>query len=347
MARTRLVSLFVLGLLIVAAMPAAAQPYGAFLVRSSGHGYVEVPTSSAFDFTTGFTLEAWVTGSDAGGCSGIAGKNYTQAWWIGVCGTTFRSYIKGTSSLFDGGTIRANVFQHIAVTYDGAVRKHYVDGELVASKAETGPMTTSTSPLRLNSDAAFAVSYANTLDEVRIWNVARTQDQLRSTINVPITSPQPGLVAVYHLDGGAVAVDSIGGHNGSTNGTAVYLASPVELNCGSSTSTQLCIAGSRFTVSVTWLTTGGDRGVGTVANSNATSGVFWFFGPDNWELMLKVINACGVLNNKFWAFSAATTDVHYQLIITDVKAGVTKRYFNYLGVSAPAVTDTDAFATCP
>jgi len=343
--RSRIALLVVVSLMFLA-LPAAAQPYGAFLVRSSGHGYVEVPASSAFDFTTGFTLEAWVTGSDTGACSSIAGKNYMQAWWIGVCGTTFRSYIKGTASLFDGGIIRANVFQHIAVTYDGAVRKHYVDGELVASKVESGPMTTSTSPVRLNSDAAFAISYANTLDEVRIWNVARTQDQLRSTINVPITSPQPGLVAVYHLDGGPSAVDSIGGHNGTTNGTAAYLTSAVALSCGSSTATQLCIAGSRFAVSVKWLTTAGDRGVGTVANSNATSGVFWFFGPDNWELMLKVINACS-LNNKFCAFSAATTDVHYQLIVTDVRAGVTKRYFNYLGVSAPAVTDTDAFATCP
>ena len=154
--KTRLAA-FVLFSSIFAAMPAAAQPYGAFLVRSSGHGFVEVPASSAFDFTTGFTFEAWVTGSDTGACSGIAGKNYTQAWWIGVCGTTFRSYIKGTSSLFDGGTVPANEFQHIAVTYDGAVRKHYVDGELVASKAESGPMTTSTSALRLNSDAAYRV----------------------------------------------------------------------------------------------------------------------------------------------------------------------------------------------
>lgn len=340
------VSLF-LGLLFVAfvAVPLAAQPYGAFLVRSSGHGYVEVPASSAFDFTTGFTLEAWVTGSDTGACSSIAGKNYTQAWWIGVCGTTFRSYIKGTSSLFDGGKVPANQFVHIAVTYDGAVRKHYVDGELVGSKIESGPMTTSASAVRFNSDTAYQFSYANTVDEVRIWNVARTQDQLRAAINVPITAPQAGLVAVYHLDGSAV--DSIGGHNGTTSGTAAYLTSPVALNCGSSTSTTLCIAGSRFTVSVTWLNSSGDRGVGTVANSNSTSGVFWFFGPDNWELMLKVINACGVLNNKFWAFSAATTDQHYQVIVTDVKSGTTKRYFNYLGNPAPATTDTDAFATCP
>ena len=337
----------VLGLLftLVTVLPLAAQPYGAFLVKGSGHGFVEVPASSAFDFTTGFTFEAWVSGSDAGPCTSIAGKNYTQAWWIGVCGTTLRSYIKGTASLFDGGTVQANTFQHIAVTYDGAVRKHYVDGELVASKVETGPMTTSTSPMRFNSDSLWQFSYATTLDEVRIWNVARTQDQIRAGINTTINAPQAGLVAVYHLDGNAA--DAIAGRNGTTAGTAAYLTSAVALSCGSSTATQLCVAGSRFTVSVSWLRGGGERGVGKVANSNATSGVFWFFGPDNWELMLKIINACGVLNNKYWAFSAATTDVHYELVITDVRAGVTKRYFNYLGISAPAVTDTDAFATCP
>ena len=345
MSRTRLVSLFILSLLIVAAMPAAAQPYGAFLVRSSGHGYVEVPASSAFDFTTGFTLEAWVTGSDSGACSSIAGKNYTQAWWIGVCGTTFRSYIKGTSSLFDGGKVQASEFQHIAVTYDGAVRKHYVDGELVASKAETGPMTTSASPMRFNSDAAYAFSYANTLDEVRIWNVARTQDEIRSTINTTIDAPEPGLVAVYHLDGSAV--DSIGGHTGTTNGTAAYLTSPVALSCGSTTATQLCISPNRFAVTSKWLLPDGTRGIGTVVpGSNSTSGLFWFFGSDNWELLVKVIDGCPV-NNRKWAFSAATTNVHYSLIVTDFKSGQTKRYFNYFGQSAPAVTDTNAFATCP
>src|SRR4029079_10399206 len=146
--KTRLAALFVF-LSIVAAMPAAAQPYGAFFVRNSGLGYVEVPHSSVFDFSTGFTFEAWVSGSDAGPCGGIAGKQYTTAWWIGVCGTTLRSYIKGSSSLIDGGTVTANDWVHIAVTYDGTTRKHYIDGELVRSNPETGPMTTNTQPVRL------------------------------------------------------------------------------------------------------------------------------------------------------------------------------------------------------
>ena len=81
-----------------------------------------------------------------------------------------------------------------------------------------------------------------------------------------------------------------------------------------------------------------------VASSN--SGIFWFFSSDNWEVMVKVLNACG-LNNRYWVFSAATTNEFYRMEVFDVRAGVNKIYFNYPGPPAPAVTDVDAFATCP
>jgi hypothetical protein len=111
--------------------------------------------------------------------------------------------------------------------------------------------------------------------------------------------------------------------------------------------TALCIGGNRFAVQVNWLTTDGSRGVGTVVPGySADSGLFWFFNASNWELLVKSLNGCG-LNNRKWFFSAATTDVHYEIAVTDVTNGTTKRYFNYLGTAAPANTDTDAFATCP
>src|SRR5882724_9482116 len=179
MIRFRYVSVLMLAILVAA--PLAAQPFGAWLIKQSSPGFIEVPASSAFDFSTGFTLEAWVNGTDTGACSSIAGKNYTQAWWVGICGTTLRSYIKGTASKFDGGKVVANDWTHIAVTYDGVTRKHYIDGELVATSAETGPMTTSASPMRIDSDTFYNFSFGN-IDEVRIWNVARTRDELRSTI---------------------------------------------------------------------------------------------------------------------------------------------------------------------
>jgi len=61
--------------------------------------------------------------------------------------------------------------------------------------------------------------------------------------------------------------------------------------------------------------------------------------------MVKVIDGCA-LNNRWWVFTAATTNVYYQLNVTDVQNGQPKIYFNYPGPPAPAVTDTNAFP-CP
>jgi len=335
-----------IGLLVLIATPLMAQPFSAWLVKGATPGYVEIPHSSAFDFSTGFTLEAWVQGTDGGGCSSIAGKGYTSTWWVGICGTKLRSYIQGSSTVYTTNADITNDWTHIAVTYDGTLRKHYIDGELVGTRnTETGAMTTNTSAVRIDSDVNWNFSFGN-IDEVRIWNVARTIDQIRANINKTISTPQTGLVAVYHLDGSAN--DAIAGHHGTTAGTAGFLTSPVALSCGSTTSSALCLSGNRFLVSSKWWTiSDGNRGNGTIVpGSSADSGNVWFFGPNNWELLVKVLDGCPV-NNRKWVFSAATTDQHYVLVVTDVKSGQTKRYFNYGGNAAPAITDTEAFATCP
>jgi hypothetical protein len=342
--------------ILAGAVPAFAQPYNAWLTigsPTSPGGFVAVPPSGDFNFTTGFTFEAWVSVKDNNGiagtsCSSIAGKNWTAAWWIGVCGTTMRSYIKGTDSLYDAGTIPANTWTHIAVTYDGTTRRHYIDGELVGSHPDAPPMTSSATEMRIGSDTNYAFSPLGAIDEVRFWNVARTQAQLRSTINQTINGPTTGLVAVYHLDGNANDVIS-SSHNGVLGGSVGgYLNAPVTTAPCSTTSTVLCVSSNRFEVSTRYYVDAATNGNGKVVTALTTpdSGLFWFFGADNWEVLVKVLNGCGV-NSKKWVFAAASTTVHYQLIVVDRFSGQTKRYFNYNGESAPAVTDTGAFDTCP
>ena len=63
-------------------------------------------------------------------------------------------------------------------------------------------------------------------------------------------------------------------------------------------------------------------------------------------MLVKVLNGCA-LNNRYWVFAAATTDVGYTLRVTDTETGRIKTYTNQVGQAAPAITDTDAFATCP
>jgi Concanavalin A-like lectin/glucanases superfamily len=358
----RLTGLWTIVMLVGAALLALpgvgqAQPFGVWMNFSPGYptssGWIQIPHSPALNPTGAFTFEAWVAITNNAGsedCRSIAGKNYTQAWWIGLCTVggqpTLRSYLKGSGSLKNGGRITRNEWTHVAVVFNGTQRLHYINGELAATFAETGPLTTSTDPMRIGSDTQWLHSPTGSIDEVRLWNVARTIEQIRANINVAITTPQPGLVGVWSP--GPTA--TVGSHNGVTQGTGIFpFTFPAAISCGSSTATSLCLQ-DHFSVRAKWRTSSTpgitDGDAHTVPVVNPGSGLFWFFSPDNWEVMVKVINGCG-LNNRFWVFSAATTNVFYRLEVVDVRAGAQKIYFNYPGPPAPAVTDTSAFATCP
>ncbi|MEL7058657.1 MAG: hypothetical protein AAGN46_01385, partial [Acidobacteriota bacterium] len=109
----------------------------------------------------------------------------------------------------------------------------------------------------------------------------------------------------------------------------------------------LCL-GDRFKVEVTWRDFAGNtgRGQAVALDGREDSGLFWFFRESNLELLVKVLNGCG-LTQHYWVFAAGTTDVEFEIVVTDTERGVEKRYTNPLGTAAPAITDTLALATCP
>lgn len=332
--------------------PAGAQPFGGFMVTSGdpASAYVHIPPSPSLDTGAGFTFEAWVAisnSSSAQDCRSIAGKNYLQAWWVGLCTVggkpTLRSYLKGGASARDGGIIPAGQWTHIAVVFDGSTRKHYINGEEVYSVAETGTLPASASEMRIGSDVSWEHTPTGSIDEVRLWWIARTRDQLRAWINRPLSGIQNGLVGNWRLDGNAQ--DVLGLHHG-TNAGASFLTSPVAPSCTPSP-TSLCLH-NRFAVSVTWRDNAGVVSDGRVVPGIGTpqSGLFYFINDENWELLAKMVDGCG-LNSRYWVFVSGSTELFYRLAITDVTRGVNKIYFSYSGTNPPAITDTDAFATCP
>jgi len=347
--RRFLLQLAGLAVLAVLLLPAAAgaQPFGSFLLLTGPTlGYVEVPSSPALNPAGAITIEAWVNLTDSGGCSSIIGKSFTQSWWVGICGTTLRSYIKGTSSLLDGGVINPGEWNHIAVVYDGVQRRHYINGELVQTHNETGPLPASSANLQIGSDPSYAHTPTGTIDEVRLWNVARTLAQIRASMS-GLTGSTSGLVALWPLNNNAN--DPAGGHNGTLHGGAGYGFNGTGPSCApAASSTALCLL-NRFLVKAKYRTGPQSAAEGTaqvVPVANPGSGLFWFFAADNWEVMVKAIDGCG-LTSAYWIFSAATTNVFYRMEVYDYHTGTQKIYFNYAGPPAPAVTDVYAFETCP
>ncbi len=106
--------------------------------------------------------------------------------------------------------------------------------------------------------------------------------------------------------------------------------------------THLCLSDSRFKIAVSWRTFAGRTGVGTSIPRTPDTGNFWFFNPDNIELIIKVLD--GRSNNgHFWVFFGALSNVEYTVSVVDTVTGAEKEYRNPLSTFA-SVGDTMAFA---
>lgn len=90
----------------------------------------------------------------------------------------------------------------------------------------------------------------------------------------------------------------------------------------------------------------GSSGMGQlVYPSSDSAGLFYFFDPDNWEMLVKVLDGCAH-NGHYWVFGAAATDVGYEISVYDMSTGsppAVKVYDKPAGPPAPALVDVAAF----
>ncbi len=106
-------------------------------------------------------------------------------------------------------------------------------------------------------------------------------------------------------------------------------------------SRSFCVQDGRFRVEATWSTPDLGSGDGQAVALTAETGYFWFFSPENVEIVLKVLDGRGI-NGHWWVFFGALSDVDYTLRITDTATGAVKVFHNAQGKLA-SVSDIDAF----
>ncbi|MBZ0114522.1 MAG: hypothetical protein K8J08_18810 [Thermoanaerobaculia bacterium] len=109
----------------------------------------------------------------------------------------------------------------------------------------------------------------------------------------------------------------------------------------------LCLLHDRFQVQATWRTAAGEEGQAVAVSVREDSGLFWFFGPENIELVVKLHNACDSEFHSYWVFAGGLTDVEVDLTVRDVLTDVTRVYHNDQQVQFAPIQDTEGFDTCP
>ncbi len=107
----------------------------------------------------------------------------------------------------------------------------------------------------------------------------------------------------------------------------------------------LCLSNGRFRVQTAWQSTSAS-GSGTAIPGTSDTGQFWFFNASNVEMVIKVLNGCGI-NNRYWVFAGGLTNVQVTMTVTDMQNGTVKTYQNAQSVPFAPIQDVSAFATCP
>jgi hypothetical protein len=165
--------------------------YGKALSFNGTNALVTINDAPSLHLTTAMTLEAWINpGAVVHQWEDIiykANDNYyleaTSSKNVPAGGGTF-----GTAGVVTFGTaaLPQNAWSHVALTYNGATLRLYVNGVQVSSQARTGNIVTSTNALQIGGDSLFTQFFKGLIDEVRVYNVALTAAQIQSDMNTAI-----------------------------------------------------------------------------------------------------------------------------------------------------------------
>lgn len=189
-------------------------------------GYIHLDHSPSLDIRDEITLAAWVYMLDRGGT--IVGKWFQLDSWSYVLhgvGSGFRlRWEDDTQTNLTNFAVPYLQWAHYAATYDGSQMRVFVNGELVAAQDVDGKRIKSTSNPVWIGDSGYLGGSPILLDDVQIWNVARSQKQIRESMHNGLSGDEPGLVGWFPMDSQPLIDRSPHANNGRLEGAATIRA---------------------------------------------------------------------------------------------------------------------------
>lgn len=170
---------------------------------------------------TSLTLEAWIKadswqsqvfeGNILNKESNGLGIDYGYMMRVGDNGKVNFNIGNGYwTELTTSSILTIGQWHHIACVYDGDSMMIFVDGNQAASQATSISISNATANLALGNQPGEFRYFNGAIDEVRIWNVARTATEILSYKDLEIVSTTPGLAAYYRFNQGTAGGDNTG-----------------------------------------------------------------------------------------------------------------------------------------
>ncbi len=182
-------------------------------VALDGNGdYLLIPASPALDVQS-FTVEAWIKPAAATSAPTIFMRGDNSGYneiYLGLTNASTvdtaldnRTYrFSGSTDLLDGN------WHHVALVFDQAAGTLtcYVDGTVYGTPQNvTATLDFGASHALIGADfdrfnSGLGNYFNGLIDEVRLWNTARSAAEINAAMNTPIAGTEPGLAAAWPLD---------------------------------------------------------------------------------------------------------------------------------------------------
>ncbi len=211
---------------------------------------------------------------------------------------------------------------HVAMVYDGTALKFYRNGFLMSQVAATGNLYQNDFPTRIGLYTGSIIeNMIGYINEVRIWKVVRTQQQIRDYMSSSLPNPasQPGLLAYYTFDNlnnkqGNSSWDGTISGNATINNSnpqcpliidscAIQCLDSIQISYSGSGCRKYDFSGSAFPASTSiqsWYWDFGDGSSGTSQNITHTFPV-----SGTYTVALTVTNAAGCKTSHSVAISTS------------------------------------------
>ncbi len=197
--------------------------------------YVQVPNNKHLNFLSSFTLEAWIYPNDIstdplGGGRTIIRKgnvyhnrNFTMEINVFRGPGQLQFGFTGSGVGSKENVVSVNQWQHVAGVCDmnSELLKLYVNGELIEQRAIATVPQISNDPVVIGAtfrgDSLGVEDFFDGLiKDVRIWNIARTQAEIKENMHTQLDGTETGLTANWKINEGAGQIihDTANNYNG-------------------------------------------------------------------------------------------------------------------------------------
>jgi chitodextrinase len=154
--------------------------------------WVTVGSSALLDLSSGMTVQAWVFPTATSGIRDVLLKEGPSADIYNLYARNWRGlpesnvFVGGSNKVAEGATLPANVWTHLAGTYDGSAVRLFVNGVQVGSAPISGAIATSSGVLRIGGNSLWGEFFQGRIDEVRIYNRALTAAEIQTDMVTPV-----------------------------------------------------------------------------------------------------------------------------------------------------------------